>query len=262
MLTPAAYAIDLEAVLRQFQAHGFARLGRVIEASVLEALRERADDLMLGRVVHPGMFFQRDTETGNYEDLTYGLGYTGPSLNYRKLEKLELDDRFRALIENELFERIARRWIGQEVTIYRSTLFNKAAQTGGTFLPWHQDGGKFWGLDRDPTLQIWTALDDAGPEAGPVEVIPGSHLAGLASPLGGKIQDEVVARNEAAKAPVPLPAEAGEVLLIHNHLWHRSGRNSTGKPRRALTTTYMDAATRCVRTKRPPRTFFRVFVPR
>ena len=31
-----------------------------------------------------------------------------------------------------------------------------------------------------------------------------------------------------------LPAVAGEVILVHNHLWHRSGRTATGKPRRAL----------------------------
>lgn len=258
MLTDAANTLDLDAALEHYRLHGYARLGKMIQEPVLQALRERADDLMLGRVVYPGMFFQRDTDSGNYEDLTYGRGYTGPGLNYRKMEKLELDSLFRGLIENPLFERIARRWIGEAVTIYRSTLFSKGAE-GGTYLPWHQDGGKFWGLDRDPTLQIWTALDDASLEAGPVEVIPGSHLGGLASPLGGVVQPEVIAKNDAAKTPLALPAEAGEVLLIHNYLWHRSGRNSTGKPRRALTTTYMDAATRCVRTKRPARTFFRVF---
>ena len=42
-----------------------------------------------GRVVIPGLFFQHDSDTGRYEDLRYGEGYVGPSLDYRKLEKLE-----------------------------------------------------------------------------------------------------------------------------------------------------------------------------
>jgi len=54
--------------------------------------------------------------------------------------------------------------LGDEVAIYRATLFGKSAR-GGTNLPWHQDGGSFWGLDRDPRLQVWTALDDA-----PIEI--------------------------------------------------------------------------------------------
>ena len=63
-------------------------------------------------------------------------------------------------IENALFARIARSVLGDEVALYRAVLWNKAAQTGMN-LPWHQDDGRFWGLDRAPSLQIWTALDDA-----------------------------------------------------------------------------------------------------
>ena len=49
------------------------------------------------------------------------------------------------------------------------------------------------------------------------------------------------------------------MLLIHNHVWHRSGVNATGKARRAVSVCYMSAATKCVRKKRAPREFFRVF---
>ena len=63
-----------------------------------------------------------------------------------------------------------------------------------TDLPWHQDGGNFWGLDRDPVLQIWTALDDAPLDGGCVEVVAGTHLAGLATPLGGVVPKDHVER--------------------------------------------------------------------
>ncbi|HUS68552.1 MAG TPA: phytanoyl-CoA dioxygenase family protein, partial [Kofleriaceae bacterium] len=178
----------------------------------LAALRERADDLMLGRVRVDGLFFQPDSATGAYGDLAFGRGWVGPGLEYRKLEKLERDDVFRALVAAPLFEQIARASIDGEVAIYRAAMFAKSA-TGGTELPWHQDGGRFWGIDRDATLQVWLALDDCPREAGCVEVLPGSHRDGLATPDGGNVPAALVAAAGAEARALPLPAAAGEVLL-------------------------------------------------
>jgi hypothetical protein len=257
MLLPDAH-VDLPRVLADFARDGYARLGRLMSDEGLESLRGRADDLMMGRVPDPGLFFQLDTETGSYGDLTFGRGYQGPSTNYRKIEKLEKDELFLAWLRNPCFQRIARTLVSESVVIYRAVLMNKAS-TGGTVLPWHQDGGLFWGLDRDPMLQIWTALDDTPVEAGAVEVLAGSHAAGLATPLGGVIPDPIVRARRADEDRLPLAARAGEVLLLHNHVWHRSLVNRTGKPRRAFSVCYMSADTRCTRKKRAPRQFFQVF---
>src|SRR5579883_3081242 len=165
MLAVDPASVDVDAALGHWRAHGWARLGVVAGAEALHALRDRADDIMLGRVVHEGLFFQRDAESGRYEDLAFGRGWEGPSLDYRKIEKLERDPVFRAWLENRVFERVVRALIGDDVALYRAVLFTKAA-TGGTDLPWHQDAGSFWGLDRDPEVQIWTALDDAPVESG------------------------------------------------------------------------------------------------
>ena len=246
----------LEAALASFAAHGFARLGRVLDDERLAALRARVDDLMLWRVRIDGLFYQHDSPTGAYEDLSYGKGWIGPSLAYRKVEKLEREPLLRAWIENPLYARIAHRLVGPDVALYRAMLMNKAAQ-GGTALPWHQDGGTFWGIDRMPTLQIWTALDDAPEAAGCLEFVPGTHADGLCTIHGGSVPAEFLPR---AASALRLPVEAGEAVLIHNHVWHRSGVNTTGQPRRALSFCYMDAATRCLRTKRAPRHFERVFV--
>ncbi len=250
--------IDVVEALAALAREGYARLGRLMSDECLEALRARADDLMLGRVADPGLFFQLDTETGSYQDLTFGQGYQGPSYNYRKIEKLERDERFLGWLRNPLFQEIAQVLLGERVVLYRAVLMNKAA-TGGTVLPWHQDGGKFWGLDREPTLQIWTALDDAPLAAGALEVLPGSHLEGLATPLGGLVPEPLVRARAADERCVALAARAGEVVLLHNHVWHRSLVNRTGKPRRAFSVCYMSADTRCTRRRHAPREFFRVF---
>jgi len=150
MLLPGALDADLGAALAHYREHGWARIGRVADDHALDALRTRADEIMLGKVKYPGLFFQIDSATGDYDDLTYGKGYEGPSLAYRKIEKLEKDPLFRAWLENPLFGRIAHAVLGDHgIAIYRAVLFAKGA-AGGSHLPWHQDAGVFWGLDRDP----------------------------------------------------------------------------------------------------------------
>lgn len=249
----------LDRAVAHYREHGWARLGKLLDDAAVEALRARADAIMLGQVGYPGLFFQHDSESGRYEDLEYGKGWKGPSLKYRKVEKLELDPLFWAWISADIFRRLAARvYPGADVTLYRAFLMNKHVG-GGSNLPWHQDGGQFWGLDRDPTLQVWTALDDAPVGGGCVEVAPGTHHAGLATPLGGVVPKDKLDLRGAEDRALPLPAHAGEVLLIHNHVWHRSGRSRPGHVRRALSVCYMDGATRCRRRKREPRTFVRVF---
>lgn len=258
VLIDGAAQLDLREPLARLERDGYARLGRVLDAEGLAALRERAEDLMLGRVVYDGLFFQLDATTGRYEDAPIGLGWQGPSLAYRKLEKLEKDPRFRAWLNNPLFERVARARISGDITIYRAILFNKGAAAGSD-IPWHQDGGDLWGLSAPPTLQIWTALDPAPADGGCLEFVPGSHRSGLATPLGGIVPRAQIAASRAAERAVKIPVEAGEALLIHNDVWHRSGRNRPGQRRLGFSVCYMSAATRCLRKRRAPREFFPAF---
>lgn len=250
--------MNVEAAIAHYQEHGYARLGRVVSDDVLHRLRARAEDLMLGRVVHEGLFFQLDATSGDYRDAPLGLGWQGPSLAYRKLEKLELDDVFRELIRLPALEPLVHALIPGRVRLYRAIVFNKAA-AGGTEIPWHQDGGRLWGLSEDPQVQLWTALDDAPVNGGCLEVLPGSHRRGLATPLGGVVPTDQVAAAEADRRKVVLDVCAGESVLLHNLVWHRSGKTMTGQRRLGFSACYLSEAVRCVRTRRAPRQFFEVF---
>ena len=246
--------LAIEPALAHLAEHGWARLGGCDDGDAMAGLRARADEIMLATTATDGLFFQHDSPTGAYDDLEFGGGWVGPSPGYRKIERLEQDPIFRAWIDNPRFARIAHAAIGPEVALYRAVLWSKRA-SGGTELPWHQDGGVFWGLSAQPTLTIWTALDDTPIESGCVEVIPGSHRGGLATPEGGTIPDALIAAR--AGEAIALPAAAGEVLLLHNLVWHRSRRNRTEAPRRALSLALMSADTRCMRRRRAPRTIAR-----
>ena len=250
---------ELDAALAHWREHGWARLGKLADDATARALRDRVRAIMLGEVTYDGLFFQHDSESGRYEDLPYGEGWVGPSLQYRKVEKLEKDPLFWAWIRADVFRQLAARiYASASVSLYRAFVMHKH-EGGGSPLPWHQDGGEFWGLDRDPVMTIWTALDDAPLDGGCVEVLPGSHTRGLATRNGGVVPRDKLDPAGADARALPLPAVAGEVLLLHNHVWHRSGPTRTGRPRTALSVCYMDGATRCRRQKRAPRRFVDVW---
>lgn len=245
---------ELEAALTAWRTEGYAVIRGLAHPDTCAALRDRLQAYLLGERPDPGLFFQRDAGTGDYADVGFGQGYEGPDVPYRKVERLERDDVFAAWLADPQLARMAARIFPGGTSLYRATAFLKAPRVGSN-LPWHQDGGLFWGLDRNPSWQVWTALDDASVEAGCLEVVPRSHLAGLATPMGGLVPAALAE----GVVGVTLPARAGDVILLHNLVWHRSGGNRTDQPRRAFTVSYLDAATRCTRTRRAPRVFPTVF---
>jgi ectoine hydroxylase-related dioxygenase (phytanoyl-CoA dioxygenase family) len=214
---------------------------------------------MHGALDHRPFFFQHDADTGRHEDAPLGLGWVGPSPAYRKVEKLERDPVVLSFLRNPLFERIARAVIDGPVHLYRTILMTKPSRlehaAGGTDLPWHQDGGRLWGLSADPELQLWTALDHAPRESGCLRFAVGSHHDGLATPLGGKVPEHLVEERLSRHPVVEVSAEAGDVVLIHNLVWHASGLNTSEHPRRGLSVCLIPGSTRCTRRRRAPRTF-------
>lgn len=249
---------EITGAVDHWAAHGWARLPAVATPATLTDLRARLDGFIAGTIPDPGLFFQADAESGRAEDVRREPGWRGPDVPYRKIEHLERDPAFLNWIRNPVFAAITARVHPDGAALYRAAVFAKVARTG-TAIPWHQDAGRLWGLDREPCLQLWTALDDASVEGGCLWVVPGSHAWGLAVPNGGVVPvDQVVGRDADARA-IAVPAAAGDVVLVHSLAWHRSGPNHTDAPRRALTVSLLDARTRCTRRRRAPRAFLPVF---
>ena len=243
--------------LETFRRDGYVRLGRVVDDDELAALQQRIDQIMLGEVRYDGMMMQLDSESGDYADLpAQTRGFKGPSLAYRKIQDLELDPVFLAYLRRPLIRSLCERLVGPGITIFRSMFMNKPAHRG-TLLPWHQDGGDQWGLDIDPIITLWLALDPATIANGCVQVIPGSHRLGLLSERGHTITPEQEAEHCPQDRIVHLELQPGELVLLHNFLLHRSDRNATDIPRRAFSACLMDAATRSKRD--PQQRFFRLF---
>lgn len=231
---------------------GYLHLGKLLEPEEVDALRQRADDLALGEVKNPEVQMQLDTG-GAYEELPAAVpGFESGTIRYRKIQGLETDELFSRLVRHPLSLEICARQYGRHapISIFRAMVMNKPAGQG-TFLPWHQDGGNVWALDRDPLVTIWVALDPATRANGCMEVIPGTHRLGLLSLFGSTVADEDVARHCPPESIVPLEVEPGHGVLLHNWLIHRSGVNPSPVPRRAFTACYMDGRTQSTLTGNP-----------
>ena len=232
----------------QYERDGFLRLGHVLQPDELQALQTRIDDIMLGRadLDYNRLLMQLDSLDGKYENAgQQSRGHKGATLNYRKIQDLEGDDLFLDFMRKPIFREICARVLGEDtpVAAFRAMFMNKPANAG-TLLPWHQD--RWAHLDRDPLITLWTALDPATQENGCVEIIAGSHRWGLLNPQHGSgfVTPE---QGEQAMKENPtefVEMEAGEAVLMHNWLLHRSDKNHSSQSRRAFSVCYMDAQTR------------------
>ena len=231
----------------QYEREGFLRLGKVLSDSDLAALRQRIDDIMLGRarVNYDRMLMQLDSDSGKYEDApAQTRGFKHATLNYRKIQELEFDPLFLAFMQRPVFREICAHVYGPDtpVATFRAMFMNKPARKG-TWLPWHQDRWIF--LDRDPLITVWTALDPATVANGCVQVIPGSHRFGIINPThpSAFLTAEQATQHAPSDKVVWLELAAGEAVLLHNWLLHASDVNKTDIPRRAFSVCYMDART-------------------
>lgn len=229
---------------RQYEEQGYLKLGRLLDGAQVQALRRRIDAIMQGTapVPYERMLMQLDP---NYGEPSSTRGFKGATLHYRKIQDLEHDELFRTYLERPLFRAICSRVYGDDIAIaaYRAMFMNKPAGSPGT-IGWHQD--RWINLDRDPLVTVWTALDPATSANGCVQVIPGSHRCGLINPShhAGYITDEQATQYAPEAEVVNLELQAGEAVLLHNWLLHRSGANTATIARRAFSVCYMDARTR------------------
>jgi ectoine hydroxylase-related dioxygenase (phytanoyl-CoA dioxygenase family) len=97
-----------------------------------------------------------------------------------------------------------------------------------TNVPWHQDTG-YYGAQtaRDLIMTAWVPLVEVDARNGCMQVMPGSHRLGAvphvdAQDAGGFLRLDTTVDEAAA---VTLAMSPGDVLLMHNLVFHRSTEN-------------------------------------
>eukprot|EP01060_Flectonema_neradi_P029658 TRINITY_DN4144_c0_g1_i1.p1 TRINITY_DN4144_c0_g1~~TRINITY_DN4144_c0_g1_i1.p1 ORF type:complete len:288 (+),score=54.63 TRINITY_DN4144_c0_g1_i1:117-980(+) len=232
----------------EFRKNGYVNLGKVLSDDDLEGLRSRLDAIMMGDIKYEKLMYQLDPggKYSNTEQNGQTLGWKGATKEYRKIGEagcgLECDELFLKFMTSPLMVSICAEVYGPHTPIapYRAMMMNKPANSG-TDLPWHQDGGEFWGVDRDPQSFVWLALDDSTTQNGCVKVVKGTHKLGLLTKRGHTLTEEDIAKIVVPDLVEHVELKAGEAVLCHNYLVHSSSTNVTDKPRRGFSVNYMDA---------------------
>ncbi len=140
--------------LAAYHEHGYVRLGKVAPDDEINALCQRIDDIMLGKIRYDKMLMQLCPSAGKPELSTQTKVFKGSTLKYRKVQDLEQDPLFLPYIQHPLFRDITRKIIGDEVSAFRTMFFNKPAGQGVP-INWHQDGAGGWKLSIPPKVTIY-----------------------------------------------------------------------------------------------------------
>lgn len=142
--------------------------------------------------------------------------------------------------------------LGPDVAVFNSQYIFKNPGVWGQ--PWHQDS-LYYQFDRMPQVGVWLATTRATIENGCLFVAPGSH----AEPIHPVVPDarpgsnlgylEVVDYDFSCEQPVLM--EAGDVLIFHSFLMHKSHDNVSNERRSALVYHYAHASTQPLGTASP-----------
>ena len=153
----------------------------------------------------------------------------------RKIQSIvDHSPEFAALCECDKMLDSVEDLIGPNIYYHSSKLMFKPARHGG-IKPWHQDYA-YWASTKPEQVTCWLALDDATPENGCMQLVPGSHKGGLIKHGQNELQIDL--RNLPADKVKIAPMKAGSLLLFHVLTLHHSGPNRSDKSRRAFIVDY------------------------
>lgn len=157
----------------------------------------------------------------------------GPALA-RTEDVVPHHSRLREFICGGLLVELAGVLFGEPALVFKEKINYK--QPGGAGFAPHQDAAAYRFADRHISCMV--PVDPATRASGCLDVAVGHDRGLLAQDEGGRITADVVAGLEWQ----PVEVVPGDLLWFDSYVPHRSGTNSTDRPRRALYLTYNAAS--------------------
>ena len=116
---------------------------------------------------------------------------------------------------------------------------------GGDGFKAHQDVQAGWSDYAELHITAMVAIDATNELNGSLELLPGHHRAGLLGKMWAPLTDAETADG----GYLPVHCQPGDAVFFDSYAPHRSGPNSSDKPRRVLYITYNKASAGDCRTK-------------
>ena len=209
----------------QYQNEGFFILKKVVSDEHMEILKGACDFLI------DAMHQEMDRLGTDHIHISHR------GKRYHIAKKYDQAPRLSEFVFSDLMAEICRATVGSEAYLMYDQYVVKAAEKGMPF-SWHQDSG-YLGFSHKPYVTCWCAVDDMTIENGTVYAMPYSTI-GIKS-LVEHIRDPETGDKAGyfGKEPgVAAIVPAGSIVVMSSICFHRSGRNTTDKMRRAYVTQY------------------------
>ena len=185
------------------------------------------------------------TQSNNRIDLETGHSAANPRLR-RATYLDDIDEVFWMLCADSVITDIATDILGPNIR-FRDLMANFKWAGGGAEVKWHQDLA-FYPHTNVGTCQFLLALENIGPEQGPLQVIPGSHKGPIYEHYDDAGEWTATIRDEDLLAAgidrtVSLTGLAGSATVHHSCTIHGSAQNTSvfGRPVLVITYSAVDA---------------------
>jgi phytanoyl-CoA hydroxylase len=139
----------------------------------------------------------------------------------------------RAFVASSPLVDICADLIGPDVRLYWDQAVYKKPGTTASF-PWHQDNGYAF-VEPQQYLTCWIALTDATEENGCPCVVPGRHKLGT---LRHQVSETGLVCFEEADDALPVPVDAGSIVVFSSLTPHCTGPNRTDAVRKSYIVQY------------------------
>lgn len=225
--------MNFESQKEHFAAEGYAIFPGVLDAPVLEMLREQCN-----------AFIAREDRRMDALGVD-SIGITHRGRRYFANQCQRTQPALRAMLFSPIMAEICRATLGGENAYFFFDQFVVKGSEGGLPFGWHQDSGYVVGnggpADHAPYLTCWCPLDDASERNGTVRVLPFSRV-----PASGKgilpherqpQTNDLVGWTDDTGA-VTLEAPAGSIVAFSSLLLHSTGANHTDRLRRVYLAQY------------------------
>ncbi|MEO0494628.1 MAG: phytanoyl-CoA dioxygenase family protein [Actinomycetota bacterium] len=210
---------DGEAI-EEWKRDGYIKLPTPLDPSTLDDLRTFTDAIAAGDPRLDGA----DPVLVHHEQTIHGVAIT------RAENLVPNHDGFRALTSSGLLVEAVGRLFGEPAVLYKEKINFK--QPGGAGFAPHQDATAYKFADDHITVML--AIDAATLANGCLDMVSARHDEILATDGDGCIDPDIAATLDWR----PIELEPGDLLAFSSRTPHRSGPNTSERPRRALFMTF------------------------